>query len=463
MTGNGKRWLAAATVLAFAALFVGVGVRLSWADEPKTADLTDLRDAVKAANKRGDNVDEVEKALDAFEKAMGKGFKADAKEPPAELTALRNAVESAARKGENVDDIRKQLQAVEMKLVGRVLEAPKPATPPLGDPPPARRDPPARRFPNDLRVMPRIEFPPLPNMDFPNRGGLGGFGGFDNEALNKAMELQRKALEMKLKDPDNPEAEKLAREAVELMLKGLADGRGGIVTPEMLFQDLGGAGRASDRFRFGIRMEKISPIAAEQLGIEAGRGIAVTDVIADSAAAKAGIKPHDIILEFAGKPVSDSPEEFNKQVTAVKAGEKVDAVVLRKGKKVEIKGIVLPEADREIPRLNRRVPQPRIEFPRLPNTLPDLGPRPGARGLSVTLGQGNFTIQSTQDGTTYDLRGTTENGEVKLAEVAIEVDGKSTKYESIDNVPEEHRPAVEKLLKTIGGKAEVRLRPRVKD
>ena len=57
----------------------------------------------------------------------------------------------------------------------------------------------------------------------------------------------------------------------------------------------------------------------------------------------------------------------------------------------------------------------------------------------MTLGQGNFSIQSVQDGTTYDLKGTTENGEVKLAEVTIEADGKSTKYESMEKVPEEHR------------------------
>jgi serine protease Do len=461
MTGNGKRWLAAATVLAFAALFVGTGVRLSSADEPKSADLTELREALQAANKRGDNVDEVAKALAAFEKAMGSGFKVDSKNPPAELTTLRNAVESAGRKGENVDDIRKQLDQVEMKLLGRVLVAPKPATPPLGDPPPARPDPPQRRFPNEFRVQPRIELPPFPDLDFPNRGG---FGGIDLDALRKAQELQRKALEMKLKDPSDPEADKLAREAMELLLKGVADGRGGLLAPEMLFQELGGFGRPNERFRFGIRMEKVSPVAAEQLGLEAGRGIAVTDVIAGSAAEKAGIKPHDIILEFAGKPVSDSPEEFNQQVTAAKAGEKVAAVVLRKGKKVEIKGIVLPEADLEAPRGNRRLPQPRLEVqPRFPNILPDLGPKPGGNGLSVTLGRGNFSIQSVRDGTTYDLKGTTEDGTVKLTEITIDADGKSAKYESLEKVAEEHRAAIENLLKTVGGKPELRLRTKVID
>src|SRR5262245_37217438 len=107
--GIGKRLLTAAAVLGSVALFLGMGVRLSTADEPK-ADLADLRDAVKAASKRGDNVDEVARALDVLEKALAKGLKSpDGKTGvPSELRALRQAVESAARKGENVGEIRTQ-------------------------------------------------------------------------------------------------------------------------------------------------------------------------------------------------------------------------------------------------------------------------------------------------------------------------------------------------------------------
>lgn len=107
--------------VAFAVLFAGAAA----AADPKPVDLTDLKDAVKAATKRGANVDEVAKAADAVEKLLAKGWAApkagDA--PPAELTALREAVEAAARKGENVDGIRAELEAVEKALVGRVLTA----------------------------------------------------------------------------------------------------------------------------------------------------------------------------------------------------------------------------------------------------------------------------------------------------------------------------------------------------
>ena len=155
MIGIQTRILAGAGVLSFAVLFVGVGIRLSTADEPKSVDLSELRDAVKAASKRGDNVDEIARALDAFEKAMAKGWKPEEGKnaPPAELLVLRQSVDAAARKGENVEDIRKQLEAVEMKLLGRTLTAPKPEVPPLGDPKPEPR-----------RGSPRGDFPVRPEL-----------------------------------------------------------------------------------------------------------------------------------------------------------------------------------------------------------------------------------------------------------------------------------------------------------
>src|SRR5262249_6452430 len=60
-----------------------------------------------------------------------------------------------------------------------------------------------------------------------------------------------------------------------------------------------------------------------------------------SAAAKAGLKPHDVLLEFNGKPVPNETGKLREIVEEVKAGTSVDAGVLRKGKKETIKGITL--------------------------------------------------------------------------------------------------------------------------
>jgi hypothetical protein len=352
----------------FAAVVAWVGIvhltPLEAAQPPKAAtggdgkpvDLTALRDAVDAAARKGENVDEVRKALDALEKTAPKGGRI----VTAELQALRDAVDAAAKKGENVEAITKELVAVETAVAGRALTKPKPEPQPNAEPPN-----PFQRVPRPPVGAPELPFPILPNPAFPNplfpnAGGVGGVGGVDRELFNKAMELRRKAMELMLKDPNDAEAQKEARklqeEATELLLKaarGLAaGGAGGGIGVMPGFPELGrmpDIGRIPDRARLGIRLERVPPLAVEQLGLEPNTGIAVAMVAAGSVAEKAGLKVHDIILEFAGKAVTDNTDEFITRVNAVKNGEKIDIVLLRKGKKVEVKGIELP-AVQPIPR-----------------------------------------------------------------------------------------------------------------
>jgi hypothetical protein len=351
------------------------------AKDTKPVDLSALRDAVDAAARKGENVDDIRKALDALEKTMPKN--AAGRVPP-ELQALRDTVDAAARKGENVEAITKELLAVEMAVAGKSLAKPRP------EPRPQPQPQPQPGFPGFPAVPQPVPFPEFPA--FPNPGIGGGVGGIDVEVFNKAMDLQRRAMEMMMKNPRDPdtikEAQKLRTEASELLLKAARNGGGGIggagigmpVMP--LFPD---AGRFPDRARLGIRMERVPAVAVEQLGLEPNTGIAVTMIVANSPAEKAGLKVHDIILEFAGKPVTDNAEDLARRVNEVKAGEKVDLVVLRKGKKVEVKGVELPEPAKR-PAFPNAFPQP---FPvppvpgglpnkplPLPGVLPDVGPKP---------------------------------------------------------------------------------------
>jgi hypothetical protein len=112
------------------------------AADPKALDLTDLRDAVAAADKHGENVQTVLEALKAFEKAVASGAIKPGPAAP-ELVALRDAVEATAKKGENVEAIGKELGLVEKALTGKEYERPKPAAPvvepePVPSPMPAR-------------------------------------------------------------------------------------------------------------------------------------------------------------------------------------------------------------------------------------------------------------------------------------------------------------------------------------
>src|SRR5207247_5287043 len=85
----------------------------------------------------------------------------------------------------------------------------------------------------------------------------------------------------------------------------------------------------------------------EQLDLPKGQGLVVDNVQDESAAAKAGIKANDILLELAGKVVPANPRDFVKMLDDVKAEKPVDVTVLRKGKRETIKGLSLPEAKAE--------------------------------------------------------------------------------------------------------------------
>lgn len=329
------KWVAAVVA-------VGVGFALA-AQEPrpsnsdsKPVDLTALRDALDTAARRGGNVDEVRKALAAFEKAQPT-FKPGG--VPAELQALRDAVDAAARKGESVAEVEKELAAVETAVTGRPLAKPKQEPPP--DPRPDDRP---RPFNPNPRVVP---FPLLPAPNF------GGAGGIDVAAFQKATDLYMKALDAMANNPNDADALKMLAESSDLMMKALGGNGGGLgalggaadlqalLGGGAMFADLG---RVPERARLGVRMEKLNAVTAEQLGLEANVGIAVAGVVPGSAAEKAGLKANDIILAFGGKPVSDNPEDFIRQVNGAKGDEKIDLVVMRKGKKVDVKGVVLPAA-----------------------------------------------------------------------------------------------------------------------
>jgi hypothetical protein len=445
-----RRWLAAAMVISCSALLCGWGVAWSTADEPKTAVLADLRDAVQMADKRGVNVAEIQAALENLEKALQRGLKLapDQADPPKELLALREAVEAAARKGENVDAIRKELDTVEKQLIGRTLQVERPPMRPV-DPP---QDRPGRPFfpPGDggAIVPPGLVMPRLP----------GNLPGIDRELFDKAQKLREEAFRQLLDNPNDPEALRKLEQATQLMLQAI--GGGARVLPNRGIEDdiFPLLPRPADRPRLGVRMQRIPEALAEQLGLEPDRGVLITDVLPDTPAEKAGFKVHDIILEFAGKPVPEDPEAFSRLVQSIKAGEKVSAVVLRKGQRVELKDITLPEIKRE-DRPRPRIPdrfrggiEPGFDFGGFP-PIPDPAlPLPGggfggpkARSVSVTFLNGRFTMKAVDNGVQYTIIGVQDD--LKPIEKILIVDGDNkVETDDIEKVPEKYRPVVKDLL-----------------
>lgn len=119
----------------FAVAVIGFfgGTATALAQPNAKPDLAELRDAIAAADKRGENVSTIREKFVAFEKALAKGFAAGTPGSPvptqAELAELSDAVEMAAKKGENVGAIAKELGLIERAIVGREFERPKPPAP----------------------------------------------------------------------------------------------------------------------------------------------------------------------------------------------------------------------------------------------------------------------------------------------------------------------------------------------
>jgi len=148
------------------------------------------------------------------------------------------------------------------------------------------------------------------------------------------------------------------REQMERMreaMKQMQKGRGGFgVLP--LFPPVGGGGmgtpvvrRSLQESRLGAKLSEPTAALIDQLDLPKDQGLVLDEVGGNSAAAKAGLKAYDVLLEVDGKAVSRKKGEFDKLLSAVKADKAVDVVVMRKGKKETLEGLKLPEAKESAP------------------------------------------------------------------------------------------------------------------
>ncbi|WP_240002561.1 DegQ family serine endoprotease [Oleisolibacter albus] len=85
----------------------------------------------------------------------------------------------------------------------------------------------------------------------------------------------------------------------------------------------------------GVQIQSITPEEAEALGLKEPKGALVGVVTPDSPAAKAGIKPGDVILTFDGKEVANN-RALPRMVAEMPVNKKVSVVIFRKGERQTI-------------------------------------------------------------------------------------------------------------------------------
>jgi serine protease Do len=105
-------------------------------------------------------------------------------------------------------------------------------------------------------------------------------------------------------------------------------------------EQLKSAGKVS-RGWLGVVIQEVTADLADSFGLDRPRGALVSQVQADSPAAKAGLQAADVILQFNGKPVENSGD-LPRMVGMAKPGTKIPLQVWRKGKVQEV-AVVLGE------------------------------------------------------------------------------------------------------------------------
>jgi serine protease Do len=92
---------------------------------------------------------------------------------------------------------------------------------------------------------------------------------------------------------------------------------------------------AVKRAYLGVAIQPLEPDLAKHLGVSNLQGAVISDVQTNTPAAAAGIKPGDVVVEYAGKPVT-SPGELQQAVDQSPVGHKEPVIVVRDGKRVTL-------------------------------------------------------------------------------------------------------------------------------
>ncbi|HEY4720060.1 MAG TPA: DegQ family serine endoprotease [Candidatus Methylomirabilis sp.] len=85
----------------------------------------------------------------------------------------------------------------------------------------------------------------------------------------------------------------------------------------------------------GVIIQPMTPELARQFGVKSGEGVLIADLVDGGPADKAGLKSGDIIVQVAGKPVTDV-RQLQRLVAAERPEKRVPVKVRRQGKDVTL-------------------------------------------------------------------------------------------------------------------------------
>lgn len=101
-------------------------------------------------------------------------------------------------------------------------------------------------------------------------------------------------------------------------------------TARQVIAQLRANGGKISRGWLGVQIQTVSAEIAKAVGLDEARGALVASVVAQSPARKAGVRPGDVIVSWAGKNIKDI-RDLVRKVAFTKAGESVSVIVWRQG------------------------------------------------------------------------------------------------------------------------------------
>jgi len=150
------------------------------------------------------------------------------------------------------------------------------------------------------------------------------------------------------------------------------------------------------RGRLGVLIQDLTKDLAESFDIDQRNGILVAQVVEDSPAEKAGLKQGDVILQLNGNKV-DKVAKFRNQIAMTRPGTEVDFLVLRDGKKKNIKAAIgKMESDAEgRPVSSDELPELGMKLQKMTNDLAEQFGYKGVNGvLVVEVEAGSIAAQA---------------------------------------------------------------------
>lgn len=95
-------------------------------------------------------------------------------------------------------------------------------------------------------------------------------------------------------------------------------------------------GQAPGGGYLGVGIQEVTPEAVKELGLKEERGVLIQEVRENSAAARAGLKPKDVIVSFNGDRI-EGLTQFTRLLRETPAGRPITLGIIREGRHQDIK------------------------------------------------------------------------------------------------------------------------------